>query len=298
MAKKTTKAEGKAEGKTTKIKAKGKKAEGKKTEGELLVPEVLDGSRSEQVRQELRDARRNVTTTFYNLACNLHEAWENEYHLRWNFDSFKEYVEQELGEVYRKTMYIVNCGKTIKKLGLKADQVEGIGWTKFKEVAPILLEDPSREKELLKLAGEKSASELKDELDKQKRELKGVEAKPPGVRLNLKFYDDAANVVNSAIAVAAEEIGKQDVSMAVNHIMAEWLMAKNNPAEGATLDDWTAYLEKTYGVKLQRVEAEEDINAILGSEEENKIEEEASSEMDSVLEQGDDSDVEKLLGVS
>jgi hypothetical protein len=72
-------------------------------------------------------------------------------------------------------------------------------------------------------------------------------------------------LMSDALNLAYSEIGREDAESALEHMAAEWLMLKGTATEAvADLDDWIAYLEKQFGVKLSRTETHESIDAVLG----------------------------------
>jgi hypothetical protein len=254
---KNTKAKGKA--KNTKAEEQGQKALAPKSQGKIKT-------KAQKCRETIESAMTGITKNFFELSAALNEAYGNDYAAIWGFENFRAYVEEQLEMKYRRAMYLVSCGQAIEKLGLKPAQVEKIGWTRFKEVAPRLLENPDAANKYLDMAEKMSTSELKDALKEEdgvstSKERKGQAAM---MRLSMKFEGDAMSVVSDALNLAYSELGSEEVGSAFNHICAEWLMTKGGSVEGVALEDWLTYLEKTYGVKLQKVEGDESIDALLG----------------------------------
>jgi hypothetical protein len=79
----------------------------------------------------------------------------------------------------------------------------------------------------------------------------------------MKLEGDAANIVNDGLNLAYGDIGKEDVGLAIQHIVGEWLVARGSAPVATTLEDWQKYLKKTYGVDLVRAESADSIDALL-----------------------------------
>lgn len=62
------------------------------------------------------------------------EAWHGEL-------SFKEFIGANYGIDYRKARYLIKTYKEIAKSGIAWEQVDGLGWTKLKEISAIVSQD-------------------------------------------------------------------------------------------------------------------------------------------------------------
>lgn len=293
------------EGNMAKGKEKAKKAEKAKKSTETPVeasPQVLDGEllgpesqdRATQVREMIEGAVNNMTVAFYDLAVGLYEAYAKNYAQIWGYQNFEAYVTGRLDMKYRRAIYLVDCGKAIVEIGIDREKVQHIGWTKFKEISALIQKKPEEADRYLALAEGVSASQLKEELRKEVEIKQGREATAGVMRMSLKFEGDAMNVVADAIRIANGELGKEDVHASIGHICAEWLMAKSAVGTASSLDDWLLYLERTYGVRLQRVTSEESLESLLEGGEASAAEE---ASIESMLGGEEDDDVRKLLGV-
>lgn len=242
-------------------------------------------------KERIEGSITKITTAFFDLATGLEEAYRNDYAGEWGYDNFRHYVEGRLDMKYRRAMYLVECGKAIKQLQLGRDQVAKIGWTRFKEIAPIVQEKPEDAERYLDMAESMSTRELQEELRNEVQTTDGRGATAPAMRMSLKFEGPVMNTMNDALATAATEIGTEDVHACLQHITAEWLLTKGAASEMSTLEDWMAHLEKIYGVSLTKVEKDESIDELLDS-----ADAEEDAELNDLL--GDnDADVEDLLDV-
>jgi hypothetical protein len=115
------------------------------------------------------------------------------------------------------------------------------------------------------MAENMSTSQLKEELRTEIKVTDGRDSSPGIMRMSFKFEGDSMKLMSDALNLAYSEIGREDAESALEHMAAEWLMLKGTATEAvADLDDWIAYLEKQFGVKLSRTETHESIDAVLG----------------------------------
>lgn len=57
------------------------------------------------------------------------------------FESFKAYCEERHGVQYRKAMYLIKIYEELTESGVDYGQIAHLGWTKIKELAPVMTED-------------------------------------------------------------------------------------------------------------------------------------------------------------
>ena len=214
-------------------------------------------------RKRINDALRGASVAFYDMSMGLLEAYENEYAREWGFENFSDYVQQELDMKYRTAYYMVEIGRVIRSLGLDKNRVQKIGWTKLKEVSCALMEKPEDAEKYLSMAESMSSRELRDAMQSEVKVTEARESKAAIMRMSLKFEGDEAGVLSDGLAMAYADIGKEDVNLALTHIVGEWIMARGGTESAATLEDWLAYIKRVYGVNLVRAEAEESLDALL-----------------------------------
>lgn len=236
------------------------------TTPEVVNPEVVNGTiRAEAAtacRQRIEDARRSVSTAFYDMSMGLLEAYENEYAKDWGYENFSEYVEKALDMKYRTAYYMVEIGRTVQKLSLPRERVQAIGWTKLKEVTGALNAHPEESERYLTMAETMSTKELQNALSEAKM-TEQKEARPAIMRLSLRFSGDEANIINDGLALAQQDIGSEDVNLSVQHIFSEWLMQHGSETSTTSLEDWIDFLEKRYGVKLVKAEETGSVESVL-----------------------------------
>ena len=214
-------------------------------------------------REKISNAIRGASIAFYEMSMGLLEAYDNEYARVWGFDTFADYVERELDMKPRTAYYMVDIGRTVRQLGITADRVQKIGWTKMKEITGAMTAAPEDAEKFLNMAESMSTSQLRDALRSEVSLQGPVEGRPAVMRLSLKFEGDSAGIISDGLSLAYADIGKEDVNLGLAHIVGEWLMARGGGAQASTLEQWQEFMERTFGVKLVKAESEESLDAIL-----------------------------------
>lgn len=216
-----------------------------------------------QCRERISRAMQGATVAFLDMSMGLLEAYENEYAKEWGFENFSDYVERELDMKCRSAYYLVEIAKAVRALGIDSERVQRIGWTKMKEITSALTASPDESEKYLHMAETMSTKELKEAIKSEVKMTDAKDAQPVTMRLSLKFDGDTATMVSDALNMAFGDIGKEDVNQGLSYIVGEWMMARGGGVQSSTLEQWTGFIEKQFGVKLVRAEKDEDIDAIL-----------------------------------
>lgn len=214
-------------------------------------------------REKINQAVRGANVAFYDMAMGLMEAYENEYAKEWGFENFSDYVQRELDMKYRQAYYFVEIGQTVRQLGIDADRVQKIGWTKMKEITGSMKEHPEDKEKYLGMAESMTTRELIEAVKSEVQITDAKDARPVTMRLSLKFEGDTASMISDGLTLSFGDIGREDVNQGLAYIVGEWMMARGGGAQASTLEQWIAFIEKTFGVKLAKVKEEENIDTIL-----------------------------------
>lgn len=203
--------------------------------------------RDEVVRKETENAKEQIEGGYADLAQLLHETWENAYYVKWGYDSFREYTEDELGLNYRKARYYVTIAQVVKRLKIPWVDIREIGWTKMRALVPILNEDNVAD--WLERAANNTVEVLEESVkDFKEIERVGEDKKP--VALKLRLSQDAASIVLDSIEKAKKMIETESVEMAIEHICYQWYMENDEDPQEVTLESVQSWVERKFGVKL------------------------------------------------
>ena len=258
----------------------------KETTTELSIHE----QKAAQCKERIENAHKGASVAFYDMAMGLLEASENEYPRVWGYENFSDYVEKALDMKYRTAYYMVEIGKVVRDLAIDKDRVQRIGWTKLKEIAGVLRDQPTDANKYLTMAESMSTTQLQDALRSDVKLTESKDAKPALMRMSLKFEGDSAAVLSDGLSMAYGDIGRDDASLALTHIVGEWLIARGGTPQSSTLEDWISFLKSAYGVDLVKAESQESIDSLLIDADATQV----SDSVDALLSSADD-DLDELL---
>lgn len=180
--------------------------------------------RSEIVLNTLSELSKRVVNDFCEIAELLHEAWEYQYHKTRGYDSFQDYTEAELDIKGRKSFFLVQIAKTVKKLNIPWDDIKGVGWRKTAVIAPVL---NSENKE--KWIEEAKTTPLAYLSEKVKAEKQGKEpSDTPPIRITIQLTEDENTILQSAIDYAKRYEDVRSNSQAIVRMAYEFAMSKED----------------------------------------------------------------------
>ena len=181
------------------------------------------------VRQELQDLVNIVEKSWFDISILLSEVYYSEIYKSWGFDKFGDYALADLGMDYRVSMWRVQVGKSIKELGLTREEIEKLGWTKFKEISYLLNKDMSKDQihKLLKQAEKLSHADLQEFVKEEKLERQTTHRK---VKMNFNFIDEQAQVIEAALEQAKALFNTESPDIALECICVDW-MANHDSAK-------------------------------------------------------------------
>ena len=219
---------------------------------EIAETEVIDYA---DVRQRVKDLRSKVEEDNWELSAAIHVVYTNSYYTAWGFQSFREYVEQELDFQMRKAQYLVSIQDWFGKMKPSVQKwIRELGWTKAKELVGVITEENAAEWKK-KLAG-KSYKELMGVLKADEGEVGGDsgEAGESGSddseRASVKrfslFPAQAENVDNALSK--AKEMAKSDKDGHCLDMICLDFLATNGGADN--WEDMLSRIEKTFGVNI------------------------------------------------
>ena len=185
------------------------------------------------IRERIIELRETIEQSWFEISLLLKDIYENNLFEEWGYNSFEDYVKSELDLEYRNAMYRVKIGQTISELEISKEQIAELGWTKFKEIIPILMDEKlgltkSKINKIIKAVEPMSVRETKELVSRIKEEQKNgktadVKEISKANKVKFSFNDEQLQVVKEAISVAKEMIDTDNDSLALEYICAEWL---------------------------------------------------------------------------
>jgi hypothetical protein len=193
------------------------------------INSILSMEQAEEALRTLIDATEynsfKIGGVLYLMQC--HPEWWGE-----KFKNFKEYVEQSFGIQYRKAMYWLGIYTGLMEKNIPWEKVKGLGWTKLKEIIPIL--NDSNIEEWVEKAKSMTVVQLMEEVRAYKaslsvpaedmKEYEGGETKKVST-LSFKVHEDQKETIMMALEKAKEASGTEFNAVALEMIALEYIGA-------------------------------------------------------------------------
>jgi hypothetical protein len=161
----------------------------------------------------------------------IDENWYGEH------SDFRQTVEVDFGVKYRKAAYLMRIYRTITDKKISWEQIAGCGWTKLKELLPILT--PANASKWAEKAKGMSTVALTDHVKNALAKGKGNDpdaaSDNPVSTKTFKLHDDQKKVVMDAISDAKQKAGTEVDSVALELVCQDYLGASKpiNPVSVA-----------------------------------------------------------------
>jgi hypothetical protein len=170
-------------------------------------------SRPAQVKARLQALRTEINSRFIEIAELLRECYVQEHWRSLGYAGFEEFVEEQLDMSYRKALYLAECFHVlIEKLHVPRADVEALGWSKAKELIPIITEE-NRE-HWVEFAKTHTTNETNLAV-RQARAPAGQEAFRGYSPMTIGLYDDEREAVEAALELAKREAGTERTGLAL-----------------------------------------------------------------------------------
>lgn len=160
--------------------------------------------------------------------------WEGE-----GFVSFQVYIQAELGMPYRKAMHLINIYDHLQESGIPYEKVKNLGWTKLKEIAPVINEE--NVDDWVDTAENMNNLQLMDEVKEFKQGETSDEDVAEKVKNAIKtkifkLHQEQQEVVEEAIDAAKEACGTEFDSVALEYICLDFLGSPSKKKAKAILN--------------------------------------------------------------
>jgi hypothetical protein len=202
-------------------------------DGEVLGPDAL--ARTAREIEDLTAARADALVgeladaSDYNafrlggvLAKILAERW----YASAGYVDFASYVERRHGFKRRKAYYLVQIYNTVSGLGLGWDELKPIGWTKLKELAPVLGSGNAVEWLERAAAPGMTVARLRDLVQACREEPPSRFEDVAPARTTVRTFaldDEQLRLLDQALARARTDAGSADDSAALAHVARNYL---------------------------------------------------------------------------
>lgn len=205
--------------------------------GEIVEPDALtdmiheiENLKEKEARKLAVELNNEAEFTFFKLGGVLSVIQANNWFEP--YASFREYVAQEHGLMYRKAMYLIGIYNDMAAQSIPWESIQHVGWTKMSIMSSVLT--PENVDEWVKLASENNAPTLAEMVRNAKMEGGSAGALSNGASSEVvttksfKLHADQKETVESALEKAKED-SKTDVdSVAFEYICLDFLGSKKS----------------------------------------------------------------------
>ena len=225
---------------------------------ELVTVEVLPPAEHTELRREVIEAKKMTEKAYWRLAVALFTVWNESAYHEWGYNSFNDYVDNELDMQRRKAQYFVAIAGWFSEQSESVQAwVKELGWTKARELVGIV--DETNANEWRDVAEGSSYRELADRVKEAKANAESEsepgstvdEDKPKAKRFML--FDGQMTNVESALARAKINANTEKDGHALDMICVEYL-AQNGQLN--TVDDYLRRIEQIIGKQLIAFDSE------------------------------------------
>lgn len=186
-----------------------------------LTAEKVEKMTKAKALAEAIKLNENIDNNAFTLGGVLKRIHENSW-FEDNYPSFADYVENEFGFKHRKAQYLMMIYTELTHQQIPWEKIAHLGWTKIKELAPILSVD--NVDEWADKAKELTVAELKILLKGESTsEAKNTSTQSDVKNMSFKLKNDQIDTVQTALAKAKAEVNTEFDNVALENICASYL---------------------------------------------------------------------------
>jgi len=239
--------------KTEKEEAKNVLAEEQSGDASLAkVDENKPTVEEEGIRKRISDLAESIQDSTWELSKLLYDVSKRHLYRKWGFETFEEYVEEDMVFGIRKANYLKRIQEWL--MGLPAELQEeikdsDIGWAKVKEIAG--MDDNKKIKSLVASAKDMPVGEFTDYARKVRNELDGGSDDTESMhRLAFQVLETELNNIEEAIKIG-QEITQKGRSEALSLICTEFVGGHAvQKGEKIDIHHYLSQVERTTGLKI------------------------------------------------
>lgn len=202
----------------------------------IIEPEVFeeDDEEKEDAGRLLTKAlslRSEIELKFWELGEVLYHIFQNQYFLEYGYPNWKDFCSQVLDIKWRTATYLKDIYGKFTSLGVKGEEIAGVGWVKLKELLPII--DKKNVREWIKVAKDKNISlvQLNARVKYALGKISKEEAERPPRTIGFKLYEEQLESVKRALEIAKRMTGSENYGYLLEMICAEFLITYDTVGE-------------------------------------------------------------------
>lgn len=248
----------------------------KGVEANLAVVEPEGGVKHEEVRRQALALRDKSESSSWELGMVLEEIYKGDLYRDWGFDSWTEYVEQELDVHIRKAQFLVRLQAWFGTMTPAIQKwIKELGWTKARTLMHVV--DKTNAAEWRKRVEGKSVVQIEKMIKADRESAQtssggggedgGEEPVEKARKRSFSVFPEQDEIVTKAIEKASEVAESDKEGNLITLICMDYLA---NQVDTFTRDDFLKSIEKNLGIKIvalvPRENKDEPDDIVYGSE--------------------------------
>jgi hypothetical protein len=197
-----------------------------RTHSELHAPLAVLPDEGGDNRAIAQQCLENIEQNWFTFSRVMFRIYRNEEFKEWGYSSFKDYVEGELAFKYKSAMWRVQIGEAVEQFGITAEEVAGMGWTKFGFITPKIHKDMKKKDflALIEKAKKMTAREIKDFVSSPDNQTEVINRRE---NMTFTFTNESIDTVKAALEEAMKLANTKSPTVGFEYISTEWLMDHN-----------------------------------------------------------------------
>lgn len=205
------------------------------------------------LRERAKELVREIDRCQIELAEILYKVKYHQLWKQWGYKSFNDYVNRELSLRTGKSFYLIQIyQKLIIDAKVKKEEIKEIGWSKVKEIAPIITEN--NKQELLLKVKQDCVEELSEEVREIKNTIVEENTEPLHI-IRFGLYETQYQLWKTAIEKAMKLTNSENMNQIVECILHEFLSGTLEKPE-EELKCFLERAERVYNIKLIAIKGE------------------------------------------
>lgn len=223
-------------------------AKDEKKETGLAIPEDCEHG---DLRRQILALRDKSESSAWELGVVLEEAYSNDRYRSWGFDSWTEYVEQELDINLRKAQYLVKLQKWFATMTPAIQKwIMDLGWTKARMLMHVV--DKTNAAEWKNRVTGKTVAEIEEMLKANRDSVSSEgggsdDSSEKARRRSFALFPDQDEIVTKALEKASEIAESEKEGHLLSLICMDYIA---NATDIFTRDDFLKGIERNLGLKI------------------------------------------------
>jgi len=213
-----------------------------------------------ELRRSILAKRAKADENYWDLGVDLAEAYNHDCYRAWGFDSWKEYVEQEVDIHIRKAQYLVKLQEWFETMTPAIQKwMRELGWTKARMLMHVVTQENATEWKN-RIEG-KTVAEIEEMLKSDKGEEGSGEgsdsssAAETTSKLSFSLFPGQRETVEDALRKAGELAESDKQGNLLTLICTEYLATNTN---NQSTEDYLNHVQKSTGLKIVAVRESDD----------------------------------------